>query len=97
MTTTELIILFLFAIMGMFTHFLKKKIKGETLLEIKSYFKTHLKSTVTAFIITVIGYWFTAFYLEETNPLTYFLLGYMFDSMLNKWEGDKDKYIKTRF
>lgn len=89
MTTIELILYFLFSILGMFIHFLKKKIKGETLLEIKSYFKTHLKSTIIAFIITSIGYGFTAFYLEETNPLTYFLLGYMFDSMLNKWETEK--------
>lgn len=85
----DYIILFVFALLGMFTHFLKKKIKGETFLAIRSYFKSHLKSTLTALIITIIGYWFTAFYLEETNPLTYFLLGYMFDSMLNKWESDK--------
>lgn len=44
--------LYIVALLGMVTHFLKKNIKGETPTEILSYFKDNFKSTLTAFILT---------------------------------------------
>ena len=83
------------ALAGMFSHFLKKKIKGESLTEIKSYFGDNLKSTILAFIFTSIG--FGAYWLmndgiiANKDLLSIFLVGYLFDSMVNKWETKEPK------
>lgn len=81
--------LYLIALLGMLTHFFKKQIKGETFLEIRDYFSSHLKSTVSAFIITSVAF-FSYYYTLATGSTadiaTSFMMGYMFDSMLNKWE-----------
>jgi hypothetical protein len=43
------------AFLGTISHFLKKKIKGETLTAIGSYFKDNIKSTLLAVIATIVG------------------------------------------
>ena len=85
-------VLYFIALLGMFSHFLKKKVKGESPTEILGYFKDNFKSTVIAFIATSIG--FVAYYLEviDSNPeglrdvITIFGLGYLNDSLFNKYE-----------
>jgi len=77
------------SILGMLTHFFKKQIKGETITEIRDYFKDHFKSTFTAIIITILAC--CAYYIEfktgkPTDIITVFGLGYTFDSMFNKWD-----------
>jgi hypothetical protein len=89
---TTLPYLLLFANVGMILHFFKKKIKGETLIDIKDYFRNHFKSTVTAVLATII---FTAaYYLEISDGdtgdiLAAFGIGYTCDSLFNKWDIEK--------
>ena len=45
---------FFVLILGVLAHFFKKKVKGETLADIKSYFKNNFKTTVTTVIAAVI-------------------------------------------
>jgi hypothetical protein len=78
------------ALVGMLMHFLKKKVKGESLVEISGYFKANFKSTFISFVATVVS--FAAYYLtlQTGTPadfLTVFGLGYMCDSAFNKWDG----------
>lgn len=77
------------ALLGMLMHFFKQQIKGETITEIKDYFGSHFKSTFIAFITTLIsvaGYYFTLSTGKYADIVTVFLLGYMCDSTLNKWD-----------
>jgi hypothetical protein len=73
----------------MITHFFKKQIKGETPQEIAAFFHDHVKSTIMAVIVVFIAE--AAYYLMVAEGMTAdlinaFTIGYMFDSMLNKWE-----------
>ena len=70
-------------LVGVLAHFLKKKIKGETLADIKQYFATHFRSTVITLIGAVFGLG-TALYIGDLNILTAFTIGYTADSILNK-------------
>lgn len=82
-------ILFIIALLGMFTHYLKKKVKGESLTEIKDYFRDHLKSTFIALVstsITYVAYMFTLATGQPADVITIFGLGYMCDSFFNKYE-----------
>ena len=76
------------ALVGMFGHFLKKNVKGESITEIKDYFKSHFKSTLLALAATTIGF----LGLVITGEVTYLMcasLGYGFDSIFNKWDSEK--------
>lgn len=80
------------SLLGMIVHFFKLKIKGETITEIGDYFKTHFKSTATAFIwtvVSVVGYFFTLSTGEFADVVAVFQIGYMCDSFFNKWEDQK--------
>lgn len=81
--------LYVIAILGMLMHFFKKQIKGETFVEIKDFFRTHLKSTIVAFISTTVaflGYYFALASGTIADVVAIFGLGYTFDSMFNKWD-----------
>lgn len=76
-------------IVGMFTHFLKKNITGETVAEVKDYFTNHFRSTLIAFIATVFGvagYYFSMATGQLADIILVGSLGYNFDSLLNKWD-----------
>ena len=80
--------LYIIALIGMFTHFLKLNITGETLTDITTYFGDHFRSTLVAFIATSIG--FLGFYFgmasgTKADVAAVFALGYMFDSFFNKF------------
>lgn len=74
---------------GMIMHFMKQKIKGETITEIRDYFKSNFKSTFVAFVSTQIStgaYFITLGTDMPADVLTCFGLGYMCDSFFNKWD-----------
>lgn len=68
-------------------HFFKKQIKGETFVEIKEFFRTHLKSTVVVFVsatVAFLGYYFALASGTVADVAAIFGLGYTFDSMFNR-------------
>jgi hypothetical protein len=67
---------------GMVSHFLKLEVKGQTADDIRNYFQSHFKDTVTAVIATlfVAG---LAFIMGQ-GLMAAFLAGYAFDSVFNK-------------
>lgn len=82
-TVLYVLINFVILVFGIITHFFKKKIKGETLADIKAYFKTNFKSTVT----TIIAAFVTFGGLVGTGGLgilASFTAGYACDSLFNK-------------
>ena len=82
-----LLLNFLVMVIGIIAHFLKKKIKGETIDDIKNYFRSHFRNTV----ISIIGAIFGFVLLVTTASLgiiASFTVGYAADSMLNKAEGN---------
>lgn len=88
LTADYAVILFI-GFLGMFSHFLKKNIKGETGTEIVRYFHDNFKTTLLAFIATFIGT--SAYHIAistggTADLINAFMLGFSFDSMLNKWE-----------
>jgi len=88
--TLDYLVIFVIGFLGMLVHFFKKNIKGETGTEIISYFHDNLKSTLTALIITLVGT--SAYFLiisannQPADMINAFTIGYMFDSMINRWE-----------
>lgn len=74
---------FFIMLFGVIAHFAKKKIKGETLADIKTYFKTHFKSTVTTIIAAIVVFGS----LVATSGLGWiasFSVGFAADSLFNK-------------
>lgn len=90
--------LYIVALLGMFTHFMKKNIKGETPTEIIHYFKDNFKSTITAFILTTVMY--LAYHqlfvasADVKDIMVIFLIGYAFDSTFNKYETSTEISLK---
>ena len=77
------------SLLGMFVHFLKKKVRGETLIEVRDYFKNNLKSTIVAFIgtiVTALSYYATMPEGSNIDLVAYFLIGFSNDSFFNKWD-----------
>lgn len=76
-------------VIGMFIHFLKKKIKDESLLAIWQFFTNNAKTSIMALLTTLVGV--AGYYTQmasgtNADLITVFLIGFTFDSMLNKWE-----------
>lgn len=70
---------------GLIVHFLKKKIKGEGVKEITSFFTNNPKQTLLSVITVAVG----ILVLHNKMPVSYemaFGMGYMVDSVLNKWD-----------
>ena len=90
--------LYIVALLGMLTHFLKKNIKGETPTEILGYFKDNFKSTLIAFVLTSIMYFaYYDLFIVESNVkdlMVIFLIGYAFDSTFNKYEASTEVSLK---
>lgn len=77
---------------GMFIHFLKKNVTGETFTDVTSYFKDHPKNTLIAVVVTTIiffGYQAALVTGTSADLVGVFMLGYTFDSVFNKYEGVK--------
>jgi ABC-type uncharacterized transport system permease subunit len=74
---------FVIMLFGVVAHFAKKKIKGETLADIKTYFKTHFKETTVTVIAGIVAFGS----LVATGGLgiiASFTVGYAADSIFNK-------------
>ena len=81
--------LYIIALIGMFLHFLKKNIAGETATAIVDYFKNNLKSTIIALFATMIGvtaYLATLKTGQGVDIMAALGCGYTFDSLFNKWD-----------
>lgn len=76
------------AFAGMFAHFLKKNIKGETFTEVRNYFRDNFKQTALAVFGTAIGL-IIAISTDNLNWMSAPLIGYTFDSVFNKWDSGK--------
>jgi hypothetical protein len=82
-TLLYVVLNFIIMFFGVIAHFAKKKIKGETLADIKSYFQTHFKETIVTCIAAIVGFGS----LVAAGGLGWaasFLLGYTADSIFNK-------------
>lgn len=85
--------LYIISLVGMLMHFFKRQIKGETITDIASYFSDHFKSTVIAFVATTIGFLAYHFLLasgQKADIFGVFGVGYMFDSMFNRYENPNE-------
>lgn len=82
--------LYVVALMGMFSHYLKKLKKGETPTEVYHYFRDNFSCTLTSVMATTIlfvMYLVTAYRTgSNSDILTVFLLGYTSDSMFNQYD-----------
>ena len=81
--------LMIISYLGMLSHFLKKKITGETLADITQYFILNFKSTLIAWISTTvisIGTYMTLSTGQPIDIIAFFGIGYTFDSSFNKFK-----------
>lgn len=70
-------------LLGLILHFLKKKIKGEKFIEVKTYFKEHKVSTVASLLSgLVLLYIFQA--MDQLNVVSAILAGYATDSLFQQ-------------
>ena len=67
---------------GMISHFLKLEVKGQTVDDIKAYFKGHFKDTTVATIATLFAAGLA--FIMGQGLMAAFLAGYAFDSVFNK-------------
>ena len=77
-----LLIYQLTGILGMVVHFLKRKVKGQELKDIKAYFKENPKETIITVITVLVGV-FGCLIIGE-GIVAAFGVGYLGDSALNK-------------
>jgi len=82
-----LILYFLIGIIGVIVHFLKKKVKGQSIASVKKYFATHFRSTVLMFF-AYIGAFAGLHELGQLTMAAAFMAGYTCDSLINKNEMD---------
>jgi len=83
------------AYVGMFAHFLKKNIKGETSTQIADYFRNNFRSTLLAVISTCFGFALLVI-TDSLNLISAFTIGYTFDSALNKWDDNSGQEAKAK-
>lgn len=76
---------FIVMLLGVISHFAKKKIKGESLDDVINYFKSHFKNTVITLIAGIVAF---AGLIASSGLgwVASFLLGYTCDSMFNRSE-----------
>lgn len=98
--------LFVFSIIGMIAHILKKNVKGESFVDMKNYFTYNPKSTILSIIATVSGFviYMTQLKVPEivkngeiiTNGVSLldmaavFGIGYMCESFFNKYRDEPE-------
>lgn len=86
-TIWYIVLNFFLMLLGVVSHFFKKKIKGETLDDIKNYFKSHLKNSVTTVIAAIVAFG-SLVTAGGLGWVASFLVGYTCDSLFNKAEGN---------
>jgi hypothetical protein len=73
----------LICILGVLTHFLKKRITGESVADIKYYFRSHFRETLTMTISAVIMF-IVLYQTDDLGVMSAFTAGYTADSMFNR-------------
>jgi hypothetical protein len=76
---------FIIGLLGLISHFLKQKVKGQTIHSITDWFIKNPKETLLSLIAFVVSF----VVLTQTGGLTYiscFLSGYCCDSIFSKQE-----------
>jgi len=89
--------LIIIGLCGMVSHFLKRKVNGETIVDIRNYFNNHFKSTLLATFVTILSVIVFYFKMSSGTPVDILFvgsLGYNFDSIFNKWDGNEKDNIK---
>ena len=81
---------FLVLILGVLSHFFKKKVKGETLADIKQYFKSNFKSTIATLIASIVLY-SALLAAGDLGIFPMFFAGYTADSIFNRAEASVKK------
>jgi hypothetical protein len=77
------LIYFPLCMLGLMLHFLKKKIKTESFIEVRQYFTTHRVSTLVSVLSSlVVLYIFDA--MGQLNVVAAIMAGYSADSLLQK-------------
>jgi len=79
----EWVLMIVLTILGILSHFLKKKIKGETLSDIIQYFRTHFRSTLMVVVGALAGFAVT-WQMDSLNYFSAFSVGYLADSFFNR-------------
>ncbi|MGD9697609.1 hypothetical protein [Acinetobacter sp.] len=79
----------LLTLLGVLTHFLKKKVKGQTKADIKLYFNSHFNDTLIMVIAALVMFG-SAAAASELGITSAFLIGYTADSLFNKTAEDKE-------
>ena len=74
---------FVIMVLGVISHFFKKKIKGETVADIKAYFHSHFKETVVTLIAAVIGF-ASLIATDGMSVIAAFTVGFAAESLFNK-------------
>lgn len=78
---------------GIVAHFLKKKVKGQTLADVKHYFQSNFVNTVTSIVGAIAGF----IILVATGGVSWyavFTTGYLADSIFNKADEQKAAELK---
>jgi len=78
---------FVIVLLGVVAHFFKRKVKGQTIAHIKTYFMSHFKETVTTIIAAIILFG-SLVATGGIGWLASFTVGYSCDSLFNKADGD---------
>jgi len=86
----EHLCLFFLTIMGVLVHFLKKKVSGQTLADIRTYFLTHFRDTAVVLFTAIVAF-ATAAGSDTLNWMTAGMIGYTADSFFNKNTADQPK------
>lgn len=76
---------FVVAVLGMLGHYLKRRVKKETFKGIVEYFQTHARETILSIIGLITGF-LLAYSAGELGLVSSFGIGYMADSVFNRWE-----------
>lgn len=72
-------------LIGLLTHFLKQKVKGQTALAIRRWFAGHVKDTVLSLIMFTVV--FASLYAAgQLSFMNAFMAGYMCDSLFARLE-----------
>lgn len=83
----ELFLNFFILFLGVISHFFKKKIKGETLSDVKDYFRSHFNNTVTTIIASIVLFG-SLVATGGIGIIASFTAGYACDSLFNKADGN---------
>lgn len=81
-------VLFLTGLLGLLVHYLKKRVRGQSLHSVVQYFGSHFSMTVVS-LVSYLGAFYALMQSGTLNVPAALMCGYMADSFFNKGEGEK--------